>query len=76
MNRYKLFMFLIVFWWSLVCPPSLGFPDDVFYPAGRDASIQSSTGKSGDEKYADIRLNNVKVKFRFKYLTFLNKYVD
>lgn len=66
MNHYKLFAFIIVFWWSLLCPSSLGFPSDVLYPA---KNVSNYSVDQSDN-------SNVELKIHFKYLTFLNKYVD
>ncbi len=60
MKKIRLFAFIIIFWWSMLCPP-LGFPED---------SIK--TEPSTQETAAEGISSAPEVHFQLKYLKFLD----
>lgn len=63
MKKYQLLLIVFVFWWSIICPP-IGYPSETF-------SEESSGNYSSTQK----EMQDDSLHFRFKYLTFLNKYL-
>ena len=60
MKKIRVFVFIIVFWWSLFCPP-LGFPED-----------SMKMEPSAQETVPNTPSQVPEVHFELKYLKFLN----